>query len=261
MECVEGETLRRRLARGPLPIPEVLDLGAQLTDGLASAHRAGVLHRDLKPENLVVTRDGVLKILDFGLAKLMPPPIGDVDARETLSRHDTRAGVLLGTLEYMSPEQATGQPVDARADQFAIGLILAEMATGQPVFRRDTPGPGPGRGDRARGGTVATAAARRPGGPRGDRLAVSSQAAGAPLRQDRRPRGAGREPRRQLPRALARPGCRSPRLPATAISAELVPVTGAAPGRRLPRPDGLGRQQGQALRRADSSSPRSATAS
>ena len=139
MECVEGETLRRRLARGPLPIPELLELGAQLTDGLARAHRGGILHRDLKPENLVVTPDGLLKILDFGLAKLTPPPLGDVDARETLTRHGTRAGTLLGTLEYMSPEQASGRPVDARADQFAVGLILSEMATGQPVFRRDSP--------------------------------------------------------------------------------------------------------------------------
>jgi hypothetical protein len=139
MECVEGETLRRRLARGPLPIPELLDLGAQLTDGLARAHRAGVLHRDLKPENLVVTPQGLLKILDFGLAKVMLPPLGDVDAGETLTRHGTRAGMLLGTLEYMSPEQASGRPVDGRADQFAVGLILAEMASGRPVFRRETP--------------------------------------------------------------------------------------------------------------------------
>jgi hypothetical protein len=139
MEFVEGETLRRRLARGPLSIPEILHLGAQLTDGLARAHRGGVLHRDLKPENLVVTPDGLLKILDFGLAKRMAPPLGAADAPETVSLHETRDGVLLGTLEYMSPEQATGQPVDGRADQFAVGLILAEMATGRPVFRRDTP--------------------------------------------------------------------------------------------------------------------------
>ena len=139
MEFVEGETLRRRLARGPLSIPEILHLGAQLTDGLARAHRGGVLHRDLKPENLVVTPDGLLKILDFGLAKRMAPPLAGADTRETITLHETRAGVLLGTLEYMSPEQATGQPVDERADQFAVGLILAEMATGRPVFRRDTP--------------------------------------------------------------------------------------------------------------------------
>jgi hypothetical protein len=139
MEYVEGETLRRRLARGPLPVPEVLDLGAQLADGLARAHRAGILHRDLKPENLVVTPEGLLKILDFGLAKVLPAPLADLEAKETLTRHGTQAGALLGTLEYMSPEQASGKPVDARADQFAVGLILAEMATGTPVFRRDTP--------------------------------------------------------------------------------------------------------------------------
>jgi serine/threonine protein kinase len=139
MEFVEGETLRRRLARGPLPIPEILSFGRQLADGLAKAHRAGVLHRDLKPENLVVTPDGRLKILDFGLAKLVPAPLDGADTRETALSHETRAGVLLGTLEYMSPEQASGHPVDARTDQFAVGLILAEMATGQPVFRRDTP--------------------------------------------------------------------------------------------------------------------------
>jgi hypothetical protein len=139
MEYVEGETLRRRLAGGPLPIPELLDLGAQLADGLAKAHRAGIVHRDLKPENLMITPDGLLKILDFGLAKVLPAPLGDLDSRETLTRHGTQAGMLVGTLEYMSPEQASGRPVDSRTDQFAIGLILGEMATGRPLFRRDTP--------------------------------------------------------------------------------------------------------------------------
>jgi serine/threonine protein kinase len=139
MEYVEGETLRRRLAPGPLSIPEVVELGAQLTDGLAKAHRAGILHRDLKPENLIVTPDGLLKILDFGLAKVVRPPLGDVADGQTLTRHGTQAGMLLGTLEYMSPEQASGRPVDHRTDQFAAGLVLSEMATGRPVFRRDTP--------------------------------------------------------------------------------------------------------------------------
>lgn len=139
MEYVEGETLRHRIAQGPLPIPEVLDLGAQLADGLAKAHRAGVVHRDLKPENLVVNPDGLLKILDFGLAKVLPAPMADLDAKETLTRHGTQAGMLVGTLEYMSPEQATGRPVDSRTDQFAVGLILGEMATGRALFRRDTP--------------------------------------------------------------------------------------------------------------------------
>ena len=121
MEHVEGETLRRRLARGPAAHPELLDLGAQLTDGLAKAHRAGIVHRDLKPENLMVTPDGLLKILDFGLAKVVAAPLGDIDARETLSRHGTQAGMLLGTLEYMSPEQASGRAVDHRTDQFSVG--------------------------------------------------------------------------------------------------------------------------------------------
>ena len=139
MELVEGETVRERLRPGPLPIPEVLGLGAQLADGLATAHRAGILHRDLKPENLMVTPGGVLKILDFGLAKILPALLKDVDTRETLSRHGTRAGMLLGTLEYMSPEQASGRSLDHRTDQFSLGLILHEMATGRPAFRRDTP--------------------------------------------------------------------------------------------------------------------------
>jgi serine/threonine protein kinase len=139
MEYVEGETLRRRIARGPMPLPEALGLGAQAADGLAKAHRAGIVHRDLKPENLMVTPDGLLKILDFGLAKRLAAPLADLDARETLSRHGTQAGMLLGTLEYMSPEQAAGRAVDHRTDQFSLGLILHEMLSGRPAFRRDSP--------------------------------------------------------------------------------------------------------------------------
>ena len=139
MELVEGETLRHRLRAGPLPLRELLDLGAQLADGLARAHRAGIVHRDLKPENLMVTPEGALKILDFGLAKIVAAPLADVDLRQTLSRHGTQVGMLMGTLEYMSPEQASGRPVDHRTDQFSLGLILHEMATGRPSFRRDTP--------------------------------------------------------------------------------------------------------------------------
>jgi serine/threonine protein kinase len=139
MEHVEGETLRRRLTRGALPIAQLLDLGAQLTDGLAKAHRAGIVHRDLKPENLMITPDGALKILDFGLAKVVAAPLQDVEGQQTLSRHGTQVGMLVGTLEYMSPEQASGRPIDHRTDQFSVGLILCEMATARPLFRRDTP--------------------------------------------------------------------------------------------------------------------------
>ena len=87
----------------------------------------------------MLTPDGLLKVLDFGLAKLVPQPLGDITKEETLTRHGTQAGMLLGTLEYMSPEQASGRPVDFRTDQFSVGLILGEMAIGTPLFRRDTP--------------------------------------------------------------------------------------------------------------------------
>jgi len=133
MEYVPGVTLSERLAAGPLPEKDVACLGGQLADGLAAAHERGVIHRDLKPGNLRLTPDGRLKILDFGLAKLVQPVSGDA---ETQSLSETRA--LAGTLPYMAPEQLKGERVDARSDLWAAGVALYEMATGRQPFEGKT---------------------------------------------------------------------------------------------------------------------------
>jgi serine/threonine protein kinase len=132
-ELVEGESLRSFLQRGPIPIKKLFDLSTQIADGLAAAHKAGIVHRDLKPENIMLTWEGRVKILDFGLAKSPP----DATASEAETR--TRTGDLKGTIPYMSPEQARGTPVDLHSDQFSFGLILFEMATGKHPFRRESP--------------------------------------------------------------------------------------------------------------------------
>ncbi|MGE5361103.1 MAG: protein kinase domain-containing protein, partial [Bacteroidales bacterium] len=139
IEFVDGETLRKMLER-PLPVRRTLDLAIQLADGLAKAHAAGIVHRDLKPENVMVNRDGVLKILDFGLARTMDDG-GDVAASsqevtQTRAESMTSAGAVLGTVGYMSPEQARGERADHRSDQFAFGALLYEMATGRRAFAR-----------------------------------------------------------------------------------------------------------------------------
>jgi serine/threonine protein kinase len=136
MELIEGRTLRQILAGAPLAEERLLDLARQLAEGLAKAHSAGIVHRDLKPENVMVTEDGFVKILDFGLAKLLAPLFEAGSEIETLAR--TRQGMLIGTVEYMSPEQAAGKSADHRSDQFSFGLILYEMATGILAFRRET---------------------------------------------------------------------------------------------------------------------------
>jgi serine/threonine protein kinase len=137
MELVEGKTLRELLFAGPLPIKRVLAITAQVADGLARAHEAGIVHRDLKPENLMVTKDGRVKILDFGLAKLTYTGI-DSEGTNIPTETGTGAGVVLGTVGYMSPEQAGGQPVDLRSDQFSFGSILYELATGRRAFQKKT---------------------------------------------------------------------------------------------------------------------------
>jgi len=137
MELVQGSTVRELVTAGPLPVKRLLSTAAQIADALARAHAAGIVHRDLKPENLMVTRDGFVKILDFGLAKLAGPETPDLSRVETAA-HGTEPGVVLGTVGYMSPEQATGRPVDFRSDQFSLGSVLYEMATGQRAFSRGT---------------------------------------------------------------------------------------------------------------------------
>jgi predicted ATPase len=137
MELIEGQTLRQLLLAAPLPIPKIIEIAAQVAEGLAKAHEAGIAHRDMKPENLMVSRDGFVKILDFGLAKVTPPAREHMESR-TLSEWQTQPGAVLGTVRYMSPEQASGAPFDFRSDQFSFGLVLYEMVTGKCAFPRGT---------------------------------------------------------------------------------------------------------------------------
>ncbi len=139
MELVEGKTMRELVASGePIPTKKLLDYAAQIAEGLAKAHGAGIVHRDLKPENLMVSRDGYVKILDFGLAKLTETVSLDASVLPTAIAAPTQPGTVMGTAGYMSPEQASGQPVDFRSDQFTLGAILYEMATGRRAFQRKT---------------------------------------------------------------------------------------------------------------------------
>jgi diguanylate cyclase (GGDEF)-like protein len=130
LEMLEGQTLRDRLSESAIPVPEALALVGQLLRALAAAHDKGIVHRDLKPENLFFTKEGVIKVLDFGLAKVLGPPIG--------GQIGTEAGVVLGTVGYLAPEQARALPVDARTDLFAVGAILYELIAGRPAFRRSS---------------------------------------------------------------------------------------------------------------------------
>ncbi len=138
MELVEGGTLKDLTASGSVPTRKLLELATQIAEGLAAAHAAGIVHRDLKPANVMVSKHGHAKILDFGLAKLMTPEDQEVSALQTAAGEPTRPGMVMGTVGYMSPEQAAGRPLDFRSDQFSFGSILYEMATGKRAFERGT---------------------------------------------------------------------------------------------------------------------------
>ncbi|HYW44477.1 MAG TPA: protein kinase [Bryobacteraceae bacterium] len=138
-ELLEGETLRERLRQGPLPARKAIDCAVQTARGLAAAHAKGIVHRDLKPDNLFLTRDGRLKILDFGLAKLTSRPAALSEATSAPTEVlGTQPGLVLGTIGYMSPEQVRGQPVDHRSDIFCLGAILFEAVTGRRAFQAES---------------------------------------------------------------------------------------------------------------------------
>ena len=137
-ELLEGETLRAALAGGKLSIRRAIDYSLQIMHGLAAAHEKGIVHRDLKPENIFVTNDGRVKILDFGLAKLVQTDDKPQATNLPTEAAGTEPGVVLGTLGYMSPEQVRGRPADARSDIFSFGAILYEMLSGKRAFHGDS---------------------------------------------------------------------------------------------------------------------------
>src|SRR4030095_1997093 len=140
MEYVQGDTLRKKIEARTLTIRDTLSIAIQISDGLAKAHDAGVIHRDLKPENLMISSDGYAKILDFGLAKLVAQrerALAADSAQKTLLRVETESGTLMGTVNYMAPEQLLGQRVDRRCDVFSFAVVLCEMLTGHAPFVHD----------------------------------------------------------------------------------------------------------------------------
>ncbi len=137
-ELLEGESLQDRLRSGALPVRKAVETAVQIAQGLAAAHEKGIVHRDLKPANVFLTKDGQVKILDFGLAKLAPPRSPEERAKATTVMEATDAGMVLGTVAYMSPEQVVGKPLDARSDLFSLGIVLYEMLSGKRPFQKET---------------------------------------------------------------------------------------------------------------------------
>src|SRR5256712_2605205 len=139
-ELIEGETLRQRLKRGPIQLSEAVDVTIQVASALAAAHQTGIVHRDIKPENIMVRPDGYVKVLDFGIAKLAEQEMPTtMPTDEALLLVETNLGAVLGTVRYMSPEQALGAHVDKSTDIWSLGVVLYEMLTGHAPFTGDTP--------------------------------------------------------------------------------------------------------------------------
>src|SRR5438034_1422120 len=139
-EYIDGVTLRRRLTTSPMDLSEVLSVAIQVADALEEAHAAGIIHRDIKPENIMIRRNGHVKVLDFGLAKLTERTVTEETDTEAVTRAlvQTDAGMVLGTSQYMSPEQARGKPINARTDIWSLGVVLYEMAAGRAPFAGET---------------------------------------------------------------------------------------------------------------------------
>ena len=137
-EFVEGVTLRQKMSGGRLDLNTVIEIAIQIAGALAAAHARGIVHRDIKPENVIVRSDGIVKVLDFGIAKLSPRYTGQISRRNMLSvaLSDSEPGVVRGTAKYMSPEQARGIAVDARSDIFSLGSVIYELVTDQSSFQR-----------------------------------------------------------------------------------------------------------------------------